>query len=85
MPMSSTSLLSSFSHALCKILDQDEVRLMLNNLTIKKNKDPSVLFEKISEIQNRYGTAKHKLDKEGCSGRIQWSSDWRTMSFRGMS
>ena len=37
---------------------------MLNKLTMKKNEDPSVLFEKISEIQNRYNTARHKLDEE---------------------
>ena len=37
---------------------------MLNNVTMKKNDDPSVLFEKISEIQNRYNTVTHKLDEE---------------------
>ena len=41
-----------------------EVRQMLNKLMMKKNEDPSLLFEKISEIQNRYNTAKHKLDEE---------------------
>ena len=38
--------------------------MLNNNLTMRKNKDPSVLFEKISEIQNRYNMVKHKLDKE---------------------
>ena len=36
----------------------------MNNLMKKKNEDPTVLFKKISEIQNRYNTARHKLDKE---------------------
>ena len=37
---------------------------MLNKLMMKKNEDPSVLFEKISEIQNRYDTVRHNLDEE---------------------
>ena len=40
-----------------------EARLMLNSVTMKRNDDPSVMFEKISEIQNRYNTATHKLDE----------------------
>ena len=41
-----------------------EAQLMLNNVMMKKNDDPSVLFEKISEIQNRYNTVTRKLDEE---------------------
>ena len=41
-----------------------EAGLMLINVTMKKNDDPSVLFEKISEIQNRYNTVTRKLDEE---------------------
>ena len=37
---------------------------MLNNVMMKKNNDPSVLFEKISENQNRCNTVMHKLDEE---------------------
>ena len=37
---------------------------MLNNLMMKKNEDPSVLFEKITEIRNRYNMGRHKLDEE---------------------
>ena len=51
-------------------ISQVEARLILNRLTMKKNKDPSVLFEKISEIQNRYNTARHKLDDISCSSGI---------------
>ena len=41
-----------------------EAGLMLINVTMKKNDDPSVLFEKISEIQNRYNTVTRKLHEE---------------------
>ena len=45
-------------------ISQVEAQLMLNKLKMKKNIDPSILFEKISEIQNRYNMARHKLDEE---------------------
>ena len=45
-------------------ISRAEAWLMLNNVRMKKNDDPSVLFEKIYKIQNRYNTASRKLDDE---------------------
>jgi hypothetical protein len=41
-----------------------ELWTMLNEVTMKVNKDPSTLFEQVSEIKNRYNTPQHTIDEE---------------------
>ena len=41
-----------------------EARMMLNNVSMKNDDDPSVLFEQISQIQNHFGSAAHTI-KDG--------------------
>ena len=38
-----------------------EARMMLNNVSMKNDDDPSVLFEQISQIQNRFGSVAHTI------------------------
>ena len=39
-----------------------EARMMLNNVSMKSDDDPSVLFEQISQIQNRFGMAARTIE-----------------------
>ena len=39
-----------------------EARMMLNNVSMKNDDDPSVLFEQISQIQNCFGTAARTIE-----------------------
>ena len=39
-----------------------EARMMLNNVSMKSDDDPNVLFEQISQIQNRFGTAARTIE-----------------------
>jgi hypothetical protein len=41
-----------------------ELRSMLNGVSMKNSEDPSVLFEQVSAIQNRYDTDVHHIDEE---------------------
>lgn len=41
-----------------------ELRTMLNAVSMKTTEDPSVLFEQVSAIRNRYDTAAHQIDEE---------------------
>jgi hypothetical protein len=41
-----------------------ELRTMLNGVSIKEAEDPSILFEQVSAIQNRYDTDTHKIEEE---------------------
>ena len=41
-----------------------EARMMLNNVSMKNDDDPSVLFKQISQIQNCFGSAAHTI-KDG--------------------
>ncbi len=41
-----------------------ELRAMLNGVSMKDAQDPSVPFEQISAIHNRYETATHQIDEE---------------------
>jgi hypothetical protein len=40
-----------------------ELRTMLNGVSMKDAEDPSILFEQVSAIQNRYGTDTHHIEK----------------------
>jgi hypothetical protein len=42
----------------------EELRTMLNEVSMKDAEDPSVLFEQVSAIRNRYDTAAHQIDEE---------------------
>ena len=39
-----------------------EARMMLNKVSMKNDDDPSILFEQISQIQNRFGMGTHTIE-----------------------
>jgi hypothetical protein len=41
-----------------------ELRQVLNNIKMKKSKDPATLFEQICSIANKYNTATKKIDED---------------------
>jgi hypothetical protein len=41
-----------------------ELRQVLNNIKMKKGKDPATLFEQICSIENKYNTATKKIDED---------------------
>jgi hypothetical protein len=46
-------------------LSRVELRLtFLNAVSMRDKEDPSILFEQVSAIQNRYDTANHQIDEE---------------------
>ncbi len=48
-----------------------ELRMMLAGIKMKKNEDPSVLFDQISGIEARHNTATKKIDEEDLIGRTR--------------
>ena len=41
-----------------------EMRQMLNEVSMKKDDDPSTIFEQLSSIKNRYNTADRQMEQE---------------------
>ena len=41
-----------------------EMRQMLNEVSMKKDDDPSTIFEQLSSIENRYNTAERQMEQE---------------------
>ena len=41
-----------------------EMRQMLNEVSMKKDDDPSTIFEQLSSIENRYNTADRQMEQE---------------------
>jgi hypothetical protein len=41
-----------------------KLRSMLKSVTMRDSEDPSIIFEQVSAIRNRYDTVTHQIDEE---------------------
>lgn len=59
------------------IITRVELSQMLNGIKTKKGKDPAMLFEQISSIENKYNMVLKKIDKEDLISVVLDAARWR--------